>query len=122
MPLSDELLTDRKRMGLVRKRLRGLVGELGAAASFLVDEAGAPFASVGHVEFTLPHPVADLDELLTALVGESVEAEDEVTMASPYLVTRAGQRALLVLVVERPLSKNDRERFQRAAQELSSLL
>ena len=120
MALSDELLADKQRLELVRERLKRLVADLGASASFLIDEAGAPFASVGHFEFTLPHPVADLDELLTALVGGS--AEEGEPPASPYLVARAGRRAFLVLVVDPPLPREGRDQFHRAARELSTLL
>jgi hypothetical protein len=120
MALSDELLAGKQRLELVRERVKHLVADLGASPSFLVDEAGAPFASIRHFEFTLPHPVADLDELLTALGGES--AEEGETPASPYLVTRAGRQAFLVLVVDPPLPKVGRDQFHRTARELSTLL
>ena len=120
MALSDELLANRQRLELVRERLRRLVTDLGASSSFLIDESGAPFASIGHFEFTLPYPVTDLDDLLVALVGGSVEEVE--TQASPYLVARAGPRALLVLVVDPPLVREWRDYFHRTARELATLL
>ena len=120
MALSDELLADRQRLELARERLKCLVADLGASSSFLIDESGTPFASIGHFEFTLPYPVTNLDDLLAALVGGSVK--EVKTPASPYLVARAGRRAFLVLVVDPPLAREERDYFHRTARELATLL
>lgn len=119
--LSDELLRDRALLRDLQSRLRDLVRETGAEAAFLVDEEGHPFATVGHIEFELPHPLASLvergapDPLLGALVGESE------TEASSYLVERSGPRALLVLAHDRPSSKLH-ERLAAEAAEIAALL
>jgi hypothetical protein len=75
MALSDEILADPERMTRLRSRLEALARESGARAAFLVDEGGTPFATIGHVEFRLPHPLAglveegDADAILGALVA-----------------------------------------------------
>ena len=121
MSLSDEILQNRTLLHELRSRLRALVDETGARAAFLVDEEGHPFATVGHIEFELPHPLASLvergapDPLLGALLGEPE------TGASGYLVERAGARALLVLRHDRP-SAERRARVREAARAIDAIL
>jgi hypothetical protein len=120
MALSDEILADPVRRRRLRGRLLALVRESGASAAFLVDERGTPFATTGHVEFRLPHPLAGLvgegaaDAILGALVGEPE------TEPSAVLVERLGARALLVLVFPRPHRR--RPSIKAAVREIAKLL
>lgn len=119
MALSDELLDYPKRLAAVRREIAALVSELGAGAGFLVDEAGAPFATVGHMEFQFPHPLTHLgggDAVLGALLGET--GNDE----SPYLVERVGRRALLALSVDPPHDRAARRRVRATAKAIAALL
>src|SRR5574341_495343 len=107
MALSDEILQDHDRRTRLRSRLETLAVESGAEAAFLVDESGTPFATIGHVEFRLPHPLAglveegDSDAILRALVGEPPPPRP-----TGVVVERLSARALLVLVLPRvPRSK-----------------
>ena len=123
MALSDEILRTPERLSAVRSAVEKLTVELGAPAGFLVDEAGTPFAAVGHVEFGFPNPWSELPEgdmLLAALLGETGAAE------SPYVVARAGRRALLALVLRAPVTSAQlravRRRVKRRAAEIAELL
>jgi hypothetical protein len=123
MALSDEVLSEPDRMIRLRSRLEALARECGAGALFLVDEEGTPFATIGHVEFRLPHPLAGLvaegeaDAILAALVGEPQKEP-----ASGLVVERLSSRALLVLVL--PLRPGARLRLaiRSAARDIASLL
>jgi hypothetical protein len=123
MALSDEILADPERMTRLRSRLEALARESGARAAFLVDEGGTPFATIGYVEFRLPHPLASLveegeaDAILGALVGEP-----QTERASGLVVERLSARALLVLVLSRPPSPRRRLAIRASARELSELL
>ena len=123
MALSDEILADPERMTRLRSRLEALVRESGAGAAFLVDERGTPFATIGHVEFRLPHPLAGLveegeaDAILGALVGEP-----QTERASGLVVERLSARALLVLLLSRPPSPRRRLAIRASARELAALL
>ncbi len=115
MALSDDLLSHPHRFSAVRQEVAGLVVELKATAGFLVDEEGTPFATVGHVEFRLPHPLSNLDEgdaLLKALVGEGLGDKDEGE-GSRYIVERVGKRALLALLLESPLLATEQRAMRR---------
>lgn len=120
MALSDEVLADPERMSRLRSRLEALARESDARAAFLVDEGGTPFATVGHVEFRLPHPLAgivqegDADVILAALVGEP-----QTDRPSNLVVERLSARALLVLVLTRPPGKRRRRAIQASARELA---
>lgn len=123
MSLSDALQSSPERRALVRGRLEELVAHLSARGGFLVDESGAPFASVGHLEFTLPHPIASLEDgevVLEALLGEPISGTSKI------LVERLGTRALLAVVWDDALSERARGRAQRrirsAALELDAIL
>lgn len=123
MALSDDMLADPGRMTRLRSRLEALARESGAGAAFLVDEGGTPFATIGHVEFRLPHPLAGLvedgeaDAILGALVGEP-----QTERASGLVVERLSARALLVLVLPRPPGPRRRLSIRSGAQELAKLL
>jgi hypothetical protein len=123
MALSDEILADPDRMTRLRSRLEALARESGASAAFLVDEGGTPFATIGHVEFRLPHPLAGLvedgaaDAILGALVGEP-----QAERASGLVVERLRARALLVLVLSGSPSPRRRLAIQASARELAELL
>jgi len=123
MTLSDEILADPERMMRLRSRLEALARESRAEAAFLVDEGGTPFATIGHVEFRLPHPLAglvetgDADAILGALVGEP-----QTERASGLVVERLSARALLVLVLPRPPGPRRRLSIRSSARELSELL
>jgi hypothetical protein len=123
MALSDDILADPDRMTRLRNRLEALARESGAGAAFLVDERGTPFATVGHVEFRLPHPLAGLveggeaDAILAALVGEP-----ETERSSGLVVERLSARALLVLVLPRPPGPRRRLSIRSSARELATLL
>ena len=123
MALSDEMLADPGRMTRLRSRLEALASEIGAGAAFLVDEGGTPFATIGHVEFRLPHPLAGLvedgeaDAILGALVGEPSTGR-----ASGLVVERLSARALLVLVLPRPPGRRRRLSIRSGARELAELL
>lgn len=122
MAISDEILSSGDKLARVRARLETLVTETGASAGFLVDECGNPFATVGHVEFRLPHPLAGLVEagaepLLGALVGEPPPGED-----SRFLVEHVDERALVVLVLEVPLSAERRRLFRSRVSEIARCL
>jgi hypothetical protein len=121
MALSDELLGKANRLAKVRDRIERLVSSMDAEAGFLVDEDGNPFASVGHIEFPFPHPLAGLLDrgaasLLGALLGEP--ATDE----SRFVVERAGERALVVLIVATPLSSSNRALVHEEARRIAALL
>ncbi len=123
MSLSDEILADPDRMSRLRKRLDDLASKCGARAAFLVDEGGTPFATIGHLEFRLPHPLAGLveegeaDEILAALVGEP-----QAERPSGLVVERLSSRALLVLVLPRPPSPRRRLAIRASARELADCL
>ena len=131
MALSDDLLIHPLRLSAVRQEVASLVTELRATAGFLVDEEGTPFATVGHMEFRLPHPLTNLgggDALLEALVGESPggpSGKDEGE-GSRYIVERVGTRALLALLLESPLlpsgQRTMRRRVRLAAKAIRKLL
>ena len=115
MALSDDLLIHPRRLSAVRQEVAGLVAELKVTAGFLVDEEGTPFATVGHLEFRLPHPLTNLgggDALLKALVGESRREKDEGER-SRYIVERVGKRALLALLFESPLVATEQRAMHR---------
>ncbi len=115
MALSDDLLICPHRLTAVRQEVAGLVVELKATAGFLVDEEGTPFATVGHMEFRLPHPLTNLgggDALLKALVGEGLGAKDEGE-GSRYIVERVGTRALLALLLESPAPASEQRAMRR---------
>jgi hypothetical protein len=119
MALSDDLLDAPRKLSAVRREISGLVGELGATAGFLIDEDGTPFATVGHMEFRLPHPLSNLrggEALLKALVGEYEHA------GSRYLVERVGRRALLALLLETPQDRHARRRARATAKTIASML
>lgn len=123
MALSDEILVDPERMTRLRSRLEALARESGARAAFLVDEGGTPFATIGHVEFRLPHPLAGLveegeaDAILGALVGEPQRERP-----SGLVVERLSARALLVLILPRPPSSRRRLAIRSRTRELGELL
>jgi hypothetical protein len=123
MALSDEILADPERMTRLRSRLETLARKTGAGAAFLVDEEGTPFATIGHVEFRLPHPLAglvekgDADAILAALVGEP-----QAERASGLVVERLSARALLVLVLARAPAPRRRRSIQASAREIAELL
>ncbi len=123
MALSDDILDDPDRRTRLRSRLEALARESGAEAAFLVDERGTPFATVGHVEFRLPHPLAglfeggDADAILGALVGEP-----QSETSSGLVVERLSARALLVLVFPRPPNPLRRLSIRSSARALASLL
>jgi len=110
MALSDDLLDHPSKLSAVRREIDVLVDELDATAGFLIDEDGTPFATVGHVEFRMPHPLTNLrggEALLRALVGE------HESHGSLYVIERVGRRALLALLTEPPQSHGDRATRRR---------
>ena len=118
MSLSDDLLIHPRRLSAVRQEVASLVAELAATAGFLVDEEGAPFATVGHIEFRFPHPLTNLrggDALLKALVGESPGGPggNDEGEGSRYIVERVGKRALLALLLESPLRSTGHRTMRR---------
>lgn len=116
MAVSDDLLHHPHRLSAVRKQIESVVADLGAAAGFLVDEDGTPFATVGHVEFQLPHPLPSLregDALLKALVGEDPSEVD----GGRILVERVGDRALLTLLFEKPLPSTRKRATRRRSRD-----
>ncbi len=124
MGLSDDILATPGRLTELRHHLTELRARFAARACFLVDEVGTPFATVGHLEYPLPHPLASLpgsEEILTALVGES-----KTRSSSELVLERITSRALLVIVLERPvdgpLSRRNRRSVQRASRALTNLL
>jgi hypothetical protein len=123
MALSDDLLADPDRMTRLRRRLEALARESGAGAAFLVDEGGTPFATIGYVEFRLPHPLAgfveqgDADAILGALVGEP-----QAKRASGLVVERLSARALLVLVLPRAPGPRRRLAIRSGAREIAEIL
>ncbi len=120
--LSDEWLLSPEGKKAVRRVLEELVAELSARAAFLIDEDGSPFATVGSVEFSFPHPLSGLREtaLLSALVGES---HDE---PSGYIVEKAGPRALLAVWLDPPPTAESsdavKKKVRKSARELARLL
>jgi len=115
MAVSDDLLHHPHRLSAVREQIESVVADLGATAGFLVDEEGTPFATVGHVEFQLPHPLPSLregDALLNALVGEEPSDVD----GGRTLVERVGDRALLTLLFENPFPSSEKREARRRAQ------
>jgi hypothetical protein len=122
MAISDEILSSGEKLARVRSRLRAVVSDIGASAGFLVDERGEPFAAVGHVEFRLPHPLAGLtatgaEALLRALVGEPPPGDDP-----RILVERVDERALLVILLEAPLSAARRRLLRSRLDEIARCL
>lgn len=122
MAISDEILSSGEKLARVRSLLQAVVSEIGASGGFLVDEQGEPFAAVGHVEFRLPHPLAGLmatggEPLLRALVGEPPPGDD-----SRLLVERIDERALLVILLEAPLSAERRRRLRSRLEEIARCL
>jgi hypothetical protein len=123
MALSDEIVADADRRARLRKRMEGLARASGASAAFLVDEGGTPFATIGHVEFRLPFPLANLveegdaDVILQALVGEPRSGD-----ASRVLVERLSPRALLVVLLPQPASARLRQSMQKSAREIVTIL
>ena len=121
MALSDDLLIHPRRLSAVRQEVASLVAELKATTGFLVDEEGTPFATVGHMEFRLPHPLTNLgggDALLKALVGESPGGPggpggNDEGEGSRYIVVRVGKRALLALLLESPLRSSGHRTMRR---------
>jgi hypothetical protein len=105
MGLSDEILRRPSALAEIRSQLKELARVLRARSAFLVDEQGTPFAALGSVEFSYPHPLEGLAsggggaELLDALVGAPTEAQEG---QSSLMVVRVGPRALLALVLEKP--------------------
>jgi hypothetical protein len=121
MALSDEVLAHPGKLAAVRARLRALGSAVDARASFLVDEDGNPFATVGHLEFQLPHPLAGLlgrggEPLLQALLGEPQPEE------SGFVVERVLDRALVVVVLERAARQEDRAIVSRHASAIRAIL
>jgi hypothetical protein len=123
MALSDDMLADPERMARLRRRLEALARESGAGAAFLVDEGGTPFATIGHVEFRLPHPLAGLledgqaDAILGALLGEPPSERP-----SGLVVERLSDRALLVLVLPRRPGPRRRLAIRAGLRDLAELL
>jgi hypothetical protein len=123
MALSDEILADPDRRTRLRSRLEALARESGAEAAFLVDEDGTPFATIGHVEFRLPHPLAGLvetgeaDAILGALLGEP-----QTEQRSRLIVERLSARALLVLALARPPGSRRRLAIRASARQIAALL
>jgi hypothetical protein len=121
MSVSDELLDHPRRLAAIREQIETLVSELGARAGFLVDEDGRPFATVGSMEFRLPHPLTNLGDgeaLLRALVGEKpADAGD-----GGYLVERVGARALLAVLLETPLSTPTRSATRRRVRDSATTI
>jgi hypothetical protein len=123
MALSDDMLADPERMARLRRRLEALARESGAGAAFLVDEGGTPFATIGHVEFRLPHPLAGLledgqaDAILGALLGEPPSERP-----SGLVVERLSDRALLVLVLPRRPGPRRRLAIRAGVRDLAELL
>jgi hypothetical protein len=123
MPLSDEIVADPDRRTRLRTRIEALARSCGAVAAFLVDEGGTPFATIGHVEFRLPFPLANLveegdaDVILQALVGEPQTRD-----ASSVLVERLSPRALLVVLLPQPASSRLRNSMRARAREIGRIL
>jgi hypothetical protein len=123
MAFSDEIVADPDRMTLLRRKVESLARASGAEAAFLVDEGGTPFATVGHVEFRLPHPLANLvekedaDAILAALVGEP-----QTRGASSLVVERLNPRALLVVLLPRPASSRRRLAILEKARQIGEIL
>lgn len=118
MALSDKLLEDPEKLSALREALRTSLQETHARAAFLVDEDGNPFATIGNIEFPLPHPLAGLASLLEALLGEH-----ERGPASRYVVERAGARALVVLAFDSPAdASRHRARVEALAVTIDSLI
>ena len=103
--------------------MEALARASGAVAAFLVDEGGTPFATIGHVEFRLPFPLANLveegdaDVILQALVGEPQTRD-----ASSVLVERLSPRALLVVLLPRPASARLRQSMRKSARAIGTIL
>lgn len=123
MALSDEMLSSGTKLARIRDELDEIVSQSGASAGFLVDEEGNPFATVGHVEFRLPHPLAGLVEddgaapILQALLGEP-----DSRAPSSYLVERLNDRCLVVLTFDSPIPAHQRDSLRRRARALASCL
>jgi hypothetical protein len=122
MTISDEILSSGDKMARLRLRVQTLVTEVGASAGFLVDEHGNPFATVGHVEFRLPYPLAGwtqagADPILGALVGAPPADGD-----SRFLVERVAERALVVLVLDAPPTFETRAVVRSHVAEIARLL
>jgi hypothetical protein len=123
MALSDEMLASPAKLARTREELEAIVSRSDASAGFLVDEEGNPFATVGHVEFRLPHPLAGLVEedgaapILEALLGET-----GARVKSCYLVERLTDRCLVVLAFDSPIPAREREELRERARALASCL
>jgi hypothetical protein len=123
MPLSDEILADPERRTRLRDRVESVARACGGDAAFLVDEGGTPFATIGHVEFRLPFPLANLveegeaDAILQALVGEPQTRD-----LSSVVVERVSPRALLVVLLPRPASTRLRNTIRTRAREIAEIL
>jgi hypothetical protein len=127
MSLSDRILARPHQMAHIRSVLSRLASELEAGSAFLIDEAGVPFAAVGHIEFRFPHPLPGLDgdasgeAILEKLLG--IHQKDD---ASPFLLSQVCKLALLVVVLEVPLASRKRRhalsRVKKTARELKTLL
>jgi hypothetical protein len=123
MALSDELLSNGPKLSRLREKLEEVISTSRARAGFLVDEEGSPFATVGNVEFHLPHPLAGIleqegaDPILEALLGQPPSRE-----TSCYVVERLTERCLVVLVLDSPPSSPEREWLRARASELMPYL
>lgn len=123
MALSDEIVADPDRRNQLRGRVESVARACGAVAAFLVDEGGTPFATIGHVEFRLPFPLANLveegdaDVVLQALVGEP-----QTHNPSSVVVERLSPRALLVVLLPRPASARKRVTIRTRAREIAESL
>jgi hypothetical protein len=123
MPLSDEILADPDRKSRLRIGMDSLARACGAAAAVLVDEGGTPFGTIGHVEFRLPFPLANLveegdaDVILQALVGEPQTRD-----ASSVVVERLNPRALLVVLLSRPATARARLTIRSRSRKIADVL
>ncbi len=121
MPLSDEIVADPARRTRLRQRVENVARACGATAAFLVDEGGTPFATIGHVEFRLPFPLANLveegaaDAILQALVGEPQTRD-----LSSVVVERLSPRALLVVLLPHSASARLRNAIRKRAREIAA--
>jgi hypothetical protein len=120
MALSDDVLADPARMRRVKTAVEAIAR--GARAAFLVDEGGTPFATVGHVEFRLPHPLAGLEDDAAGAVLGALVGEPRGPSPSSVVVERLSARALLVLVLPRPPSARERRSIRNRSRGLSDLL
>jgi hypothetical protein len=123
MPLSDEIVADPEKRARLRVGMESLARACRAAAAFLIDEGGTPFGTIGHVEFRLPFPLANLveegdaDVILQALVGEP-QTRDTTSV----VVERLSPRALLVVLLSRPATARLRLTIRTRAREIAEVL